>query len=119
MMILTERVYLASRTGRAFQVLVDRLWPRGLRKDAVRVDLWSRDLAPSDALRRWFAHDPAKWEDFKRRYQQELAPKTAAISRLISESRGRDIILLYSAHDQRYNQAVALKEHLERTLTPA
>ena len=77
MMILTERVYLTSRTGRAFQILVDRLWPRGLRKDAVRVDLWPQDLAPSDALRRWFAHD------------------------------------------QRYNQAVALKEHLERTLTPA
>jgi uncharacterized protein YeaO (DUF488 family) len=116
MKILIERVYLAPRAGLACQVLVDRFWPRGLRKGAVRIDLWLKDLSPSDALRRWFAHDPAKWEEFKRRYHEELSQNREAVSRLIAECGDRDILLLYSAHDQQHNQAAALKEYLERAL---
>ena len=115
MKILIERVYLAPRAGLACHVLVDRFWPRGLRKGAVRIDLWRKDLAPSDDLRRWFAHDPAKWDEFKRRYHQELSQKSEAVSQLIAECGGRDVILLYSAHDQQHNQALALKEYLERS----
>ena len=119
MNIVTERIYLAPRRGRHFRVLVDRLWPRGLSKDNVVIDLWLREIAPSDALRAWFKHDPVKWPDFKKRYFQELASKEELIQRLFHESRGRDIILLYAAHDQQHNQAVALKEYLEKSLVRA
>ena len=93
--------------------MVDRLWPRGVSKD--KVDLWLRDVAPSDELRRWFNHDPNKWEEFKRRYFQELDgnPKVEELLELIR--RGRDVTLLYAAKSL-YNNAVALKEYLERRL---
>ena len=93
--------------------MVDRLWPRGVSKD--KVDLWLRDVAPSDELRRWFNHDPNKWEEFKRRYFQELDgnPKVEELLELIR--RGRDVTLLYAAKSP-YNNAVALKEYLERRL---
>jgi len=114
MSIMFERIYGSPQGGQGFRVLVDRLWPRGLRKDRVSFDLWLKEAAPSDALRVWFAHDPAKWTDFKRRYFKELDSKTDWLDRLVSQSRGRPIVLLYGARDKEHNQAVALKEYIER-----
>lgn len=112
-MIKIKRVYDPVDPGDGVRVLVDRLWPRGVSKD--KVDLWLRDVAPSDELRRWFNHDPNKWEEFKRRYFQELDgnPKVEELLELIR--RGRDVTLLYAAKSL-YNNAVALKEYLERRL---
>lgn len=112
-MIKIKRVYDPVDPGDGVRVLVDRLWPRGVSKD--KVDLWLRDVAPSDELRRWFNHDPNKWEEFKRRYFQELDgnPKVEELLELIR--RGRDVTLLYAAKSP-YNNAVALKEYLERRL---
>lgn len=115
MAISIERIYESQR-GPGFRVLVDRLWPRGLRKDQVEVDLWLREVSPSDSLRLWFAHDPAKWTDFKRRYFKELASKTGWLERLVDQAESRPIVLLYGAKDRERNQAAALKEYLEKAV---
>jgi len=114
--IRVKRVYDPPSSDDGVRILVDRLWPRGLRKDAVRVDVWLRDVAPSDELRRWFGHDPSKWEEFKRRYFEELKNNKAVeeLMKLIRD--GKTITLLYSTKSP-YNNAVALKEYLESKLT--
>lgn len=114
--IRVKRVYDPPSSDDGVRILVDRLWPRGLRKDAVRVDVWLRDVAPSDELRRWFSHDPSKWEEFKRRYFEELKNNKAVeeLMKLIRD--GKTITLLYSTKSP-YNNAVALKEYLESKLT--
>lgn len=114
--IRIKRVYDPPSSDDGVRILVDRLWPRGLRKDAVRVDVWLRDVAPSDELRRWFGHDPSKWEEFKRRYFDELKNNKAVeeLMKLIRD--GKTITLLYSTKSP-YNNAVALKEYLESKLT--
>jgi uncharacterized protein YeaO (DUF488 family) len=114
--IRVKRVYDPPSSDDGVRILVDRLWPRGLRKDAVRVDVWLRDVAPSDELRRWFGHDPSKWEEFKRRYFDELKNNKAVeeLMKLIRD--GKTITLLYSTKSP-YNNAVALKEYLESKLT--
>ncbi|AEA12282.1 hypothetical protein TUZN_0794 [Thermoproteus uzoniensis 768-20] len=111
-MIKVKRVYDPPEPGDGLRVLVDRLWPRGVRRDAV--DIWMREVAPSDELRRWFSHDPAKWEEFKARYWRELDenPKVEELLRLAERG---DVTLLYAARSP-YNNAVALKEYLERRL---
>jgi uncharacterized protein YeaO (DUF488 family) len=115
MIIETRRIYDSPRGHEGFRVLIDRLWPRGLSKDDVRIDEWFKDLAPSDRLRRWFGHDPERWEEFKERYFAELDGKADLLGRLLAKAKGRAIVLLYGARDKRYNQATALKEYLERT----
>jgi uncharacterized protein YeaO (DUF488 family) len=93
-------------------VLVDRVWPRGLKKEQVKADLWLKDAAPSSALRKWFAHDPSRWEAFKTRYFDELDARTEPVARLLDlAGRGR-LTLLFSARDVEHNQAVALKSYL-------
>jgi uncharacterized protein YeaO (DUF488 family) len=93
-------------------VLVDRMWPRGLTKAAARLDLWLREIAPSPALCRWFGHDPAKWEEFRRRYAHELAAAPGAVQTLNElEARGR-VTLLFGARDTIHNNAVALLDYL-------
>lgn len=114
MTIEIERVYETARKKGAYHVLVDRLWPRGLRKDEVHVDLWLKDIAPSAELRKWFAHDPAKWSTFKRRYFKELEKNQALVDQLLGGAQGRPLVLLYGAKDTEHNQAVALKEYLEQ-----
>lgn len=96
-------------------MLVDRLWPRGLGKERARLDDWRKDLAPSDALRKWFAHDPVRWEEFRRRYRRELsAPAQAeALKALARLGRRKTVTLLYGATDERRNQAAVLKEVLD------
>jgi uncharacterized protein YeaO (DUF488 family) len=98
------------------QILVDRLWPRGLSKDRAKINLWLKDIAPSDKLRKWFSHDPKKWEQFKRKYKDEILQDNNKIELLkqikkIEEEKG-SVVLLYSAKDKEHNNAVALKEFL-------
>ena len=113
-MLKVKRVYEPIEEDDGTRVLVDRLWPRGVGKE--KVDMWLRDVAPSDELRRWFNHDPAKWEEFKRRYFEELKnnPKIQELLQLIKK--GGNITLLYATKSP-YNNAVALKEYLEKLLT--
>jgi len=111
-MITTERIYNAP-TGGGFRILVDRLWPRGLRKDEVKVDLWLKEIAPSKELRKWFGHDPDKWNEFRNKFFQELDQKKELIDQIIPKARECDVILLYGAKDEKHNNAVALKEYIE------
>jgi uncharacterized protein YeaO (DUF488 family) len=112
--IQTKRVYEHPEPSDGTRFLVERLWPRGMRKEAVAMDGWLKDVAPSGALRRWFAHDPAKWEEFKRRYFAELDGEPEAWQPLLQAARRNVVTLLYSARDTAHNNAVALKEYLER-----
>lgn len=115
-MIKVKRVYEppAPDDGRRF--LVDRLWPRGMKKEALQLDDWWKEVAPSDELRQWFGHDPARWEEFRRRYFAELEAKPAAWQPLLEAARAGDVTLLFSARDEEHNNAVALKAFLEARL---
>lgn len=95
------------------RVLVDRLWPRGLSKDAARVDLWLKDIAPSDALRKWYGHDPARWDEFRRRYFAELEAHRERLEELKERARRGRVTLLFGARDEARNNAVALRQYLE------
>lgn len=112
-MIKIKRVYDEPEESDGFRILVDRLWPRGLSKEKVKVDLWLKEIAPSDALRKWFAHEPEKWEEFKRRYFEELKDKKGLIDVIIEKARSK-VTLLYGAKEEKYNNAAALKEYIER-----
>ncbi|MFQ5932980.1 MAG: DUF488 domain-containing protein [Nitrospiraceae bacterium] len=115
-MIKAKRVYdpPSSRDGRRF--LVDRLWPRGIKRDTLARVEWLKDVAPSDALRRWFAHDASRWNTFQRRYAAELNRHPEVWRPLLEAARQGDITLLYSARDSAHNNAVALKGYLETKL---
>ena len=112
-MINLKRAYEKPDKQDGFRVLVERLWPRGLKKEAVALDLWLKDVAPSPELRRWFGHDPARWEEFCRRYWIELAERPAAVKVLREKLREGNVTLVYGSRDQEHNAAVALKEFLE------
>lgn len=112
-MIKTKRVYDRPSRQDGLRVLVDRLWPRGMKKEDAKVDLWLKEVAPSDGLRKWYGHDPEKWPEFRRRYFRELDRKEEEVSRLREGRHGRNVTLLYSAREERYNNAAALKEYLE------
>ena len=114
-MIYIKRVYDKSMSSdnTGYMILVDRLWPRGLAKDKVRIDLWLKDIAPSDQLRRWFGHDPAKWEAFKEKYFAELESKPELVQIIQDKAKDHSVCLLYGAKDQTHNNAVALKELLD------
>ena len=112
-----RRVYEAGPPDLGeIRVLVDRVWPRGVRKDSLGLDLWAREIAPSTELRRWFAHDPRKWLQFRRRYREELHAKTSELKTLAHLARGGHLVLLYGAQAQQHNQAVVLKDVLEEAL---
>ena len=110
--ISVKRVYDPIDEDDGVRVLVDRVWPRGMSKQDLRADQWLRDVAPSDSLRKWFNHDPAKWEEFKRRYVAELEGKPAVVRCLLDVANEKGLILLFSARDLRFNQAVALEGYL-------
>ena len=99
-----------------FRVLVDRLWPRGISKAQLRLDAWAKELAPSTALRQWFSHDAGKWPEFKERYFGELSSRQEQVARLVEQARIGRMTLVYAAKEDRYNNAVALKEHLEQIM---
>lgn len=113
-MLKTKRVYELPEKTDGLRILVDKLWPRGLTKEKARIDLWLKDVAPSDQLRRWFGHDPTKWEEFKRRYFKELKMKVDQVKLLKEKSKAGQITLLFGAKDEVFNNAVALKEYLEQ-----
>ncbi|HOI94439.1 MAG TPA: DUF488 domain-containing protein [Syntrophobacter fumaroxidans] len=117
-MIAVRRVYESPRADEGARFLVERLWPRGMRKESLHMDAWLKDVAPSDALRRWFGHDPAKWIEFQERYFAELDGKPDAIQPIVEAARRGNVTLLYSAHDTEYNNAAALKEYLSERLQP-
>jgi GMP synthase (glutamine-hydrolysing) len=110
--ISTQRVYDAAKISDDVRLLVDRLWPRGFKKDALRGALWVKEVAPSDALRHWFGHDPKKWPEFRRRYFAELDGKREAWEPILETLRGANAVLLYSARDTEHNNAVALRDYL-------
>lgn len=110
--ILVKRVYEPAAKSDGFRILVDRLWPRGISKEAAKLDLWMPDLGPSTSLRKWFNHDPARWIEFNHRYFAELKDKTAILATITEQAKTRPITLLYSAKDEQHNQAVALQSFL-------
>ncbi len=111
-MIRIKRIYDPASPGDGRRILIDRLWPRGLKKEEARFDEWLKDLAPSDELRKWFSHDPAKWSEFQKRYRSELRGKAELLESLRTEARKGTVTLLYSARDEEHNNAVVLKELL-------
>jgi uncharacterized protein YeaO (DUF488 family) len=113
-MMRTKRVYDEPSKGDGFRILVDRLWPRGLSKDRARIDLWLKEVAPSDALRKWFGHEGARWAEFKRRYFKELEDKKEAIESIVTKASQGSVTLLYGAKDAECNNAVALQEFIEQ-----
>jgi uncharacterized protein YeaO (DUF488 family) len=113
--IETKRIYEAAAKTDGFRVLVDRLWPRGLTKANANIDLWLREIGPSTALRQWFNHDPARWKPFCTRYRSELREKPDLLAMLTQRARRGTVTLLYSARDERFNQAVVLQTILARS----
>ncbi|MGC8651831.1 MAG: DUF488 domain-containing protein [Candidatus Micrarchaeia archaeon] len=113
-MIKIKRVYDEFDITDGLRVLVDRLWPRGIRKDSRNIDLWLRDIAPSDELRKWFAHDTSKWGEFRARYLKELRSNKALPKLIELIDTNKDITFIYSARDAKHNQAVVLLEFLKR-----
>ena len=110
-----KRVYEKPSPDDGMRVLVDRLWPRGLSKANARVDLWLKEIAPSDALRKWFGHDPARWETFKKKYAKELAGRNDLVAALRARISEGKVTLLFAASDTEHNNAVALKAYLDAT----
>jgi uncharacterized protein YeaO (DUF488 family) len=112
-MIRLKRVYDPPDPGDGARLLVERLWPRGMKKEDLRLDGWLKEVAPSHALRRWFAHDPARWEEFERRYRAELDAHPETWQPILEAAQQGDVTLLYSARDTQHNSAVVLKAYLE------
>ena len=108
-----KRVYEEPSKDDGKRILVDRLWPRGLTKEKAKVDLWLKDVAPSNELRKWFAHDPKKWPEFKRKYVEELEAQTAPLATLRHEASQGPVTLLYGARDEQHNEAVVLLDLLQ------
>jgi uncharacterized protein YeaO (DUF488 family) len=116
-LVRIKRIYEPAVQGDGYRILVDRLWPRGVSKVAARIDLWMRDIAPSTTLRRWFNHDPAKWEEFCERYRAELREQQSLLDTVRQQAKEGPVTLVYSARDERFNQAVALQLVLKQSIT--
>jgi len=116
MRIRTKRIRELSSRMDGYRVLVDRLWPRGVRRVGTRLDEWAKDLAPSDALRKWFGHDLEGWAEFRKRYPAELAEKKDDVQVLLERSTRRTVTLLFAARDTQHDNAVVLKEYIEKNL---
>ncbi len=112
MPVTIRRAYDEPRPDDGYRVLVDRVWPRGRSRDQLRIDEWLRDVAPSDELRKWFGHDPARWDEFRRRYREELAEPDRAplLASLVQKAERGHLTLVYGARDPEHNQAVVLAE---------
>lgn len=108
-----KRIYAPPAEEDGCRVLVDHLWPRGVKKADAALDMWIKEVAPSEGLRKWFHHDPEKWEEFKRRYFLELDENLEALIELRKKAHKGRLTLVYASKEERYNNAVALKEYLE------
>jgi uncharacterized protein YeaO (DUF488 family) len=115
LMIKYKRVYEAENV-KGYRVLIDRLWPRGISNEKANLDEWLKEIAPSEELRKWFNHEPSRWEDFKEKYIEELKGKQELMDRLVDVAEKGDLVLLYAAKDEEHNNAVVLKEVLELQL---
>jgi len=112
-MIKLKRVYAPAASDDGMRFLVERLWPRGIKKTELQMQAWLKDVAPSTDLRQWFGHDPAKWSDFRKRYFRELSANPDAVEPILTAAKRGTVTLLYSSHDTEHNNAVALKEFIE------
>jgi len=111
--IRLKRIYDPSEKSDGIRVLVDRVWPRGVRKEEANLDEWLRDIAPSSGLRKWFGHDPAKWEEFVKKYFRELDDRLELVKKLACLAGKGRLTLLFGAKDREYNNGVALKKYLQ------
>lgn len=107
-----KRAYDHPVAADGMRILVDRLWPRGVTKEALAIDLWAKDLAPSTELRKWFGHDPARWTEFRRRYTAEICKHTEQLDKIRELARRRTVTLIYAARDQEHNEAVIIRDML-------
>ena len=112
-MIKIKRVYDDPSRGDGKRILIDRLWPRGLKKEDAHIDEWLKEIAPSNELRKWFNHDPDKWVEFKKRFFTELQGRQDLVDGIISSARKGTVTLLFGSKEERFNNAVALQEYIE------
>jgi uncharacterized protein YeaO (DUF488 family) len=110
--IRLKRAYATPGAGDGTRILIDRLWPRGVRKVNAAIDLWAKDIAPSTALRKWFGHDPARWQEFRRRYAEEIHRHRDRLDELRTLAQRGPITLVFAAHDENHNDAVVLRDVL-------
>ncbi len=115
-MLKVKRVYEHAEASDGVRFLVERLWPRGMKKEGLKMEAWLKEVAPSDGLRRWFAHDPVKWTEFQKRYRTELESNPNAWKPILESSKHGDVTLLYSARDIEHNNAIVLKSFLEERI---
>ena len=115
MQIAVKRVYEKPDDADGYRVLVDRLWPRGVKKEEVKLHEWLKDVAPSDSLRKWFGHDPQKWKEFQKKYKMELQTHETLLKELLKRAQPMGkLTLLFSARDEAHNQAVVLQQFLQQ-----
>lgn len=112
-MIAIKRAYDPAQRGDGLRILVDRLWPRGVSKETLNADMWLKEVAPSDKLRKWFAHDPARWQEFERRYRAELHENPEAWQPIANLAKHGNVTLLYAAKDTEHNNSVVLMRFLQ------
>lgn len=110
-----KRAYEPAEPSDGTRILIDRLWPRGVSKEEAALDDWMKDIAPSTELRKWFGHDPTKWSEFQRRYRTELVHHDAELERIRDLAKRHKVTLVYSAHDEQHNDAIVLRDVLEKT----
>lgn len=113
-MINIKRVYDKAEKTDGARLLVERLWPRGIKKESLQIESWLKDVGPTTELRKWFSHDPEKWDEFRRRYFAELQANRTAWQPILTAAKQGTVTLIYSSHDQEHNNAVALREFLKR-----
>ena len=118
-MIKIKRVYDDPSRGDGKRILIDRLWPRGLKKEDAHIDEWLKEIAPSNELRKWFNHDPDKWVEFKKRFFTELQGRQDEVVGIISSARKGTVTLLFGSKEERFNNAVALQEYIESRVKPS
>lgn len=116
MSLALKRAYEAPSRSDGYRILVERLWPRGLSKQDAKIDLWSKEVAPSTELRRWFNHDPNRWAEFKRKYFKELSARPEPLEIILEHVRGGRVTFVFASREMRFNNAVALKEYVERRI---
>jgi uncharacterized protein YeaO (DUF488 family) len=116
--VRAKRVYDPPESGDGTRVLIDRVWPRGVSRERAKLDDWARELAPSDELRRWFDHDPERFDEFRRRYRDELAHQPERLEELRRRAGGGPVTILYAARDREHNNAVVLAELLREATPP-
>ncbi|GLI35722.1 DUF488 domain-containing protein [Desulforhabdus amnigena] len=116
MSIRLKRAYDPPGEDDGYRVLIDRIWPRGVGREAARLDVWLKEIAPSDELRKWFGHDPNKWKEFKNRYFQELDERPEVVEELMKAAIKHSVTLVFAAKDREFNNAVALEEYLKERM---